>query len=111
MSKTVSHAALIYDDTTFIGANESALKLFLFTTYDDFKNRPLNSLNPPNQADGKDSLSSLQTKIDLAYKNGHCEFPWIYIRSNGDTFYAFVTLNLIHLHEQQVIEFFIRETS
>ncbi len=110
MSKAASHALLIYDGRSFIGANESALKLFQFTTYDEFKNRPLNSLNPPNQADGKDSISSLRTKIDLVYRDGECDFPWIYIRSNGDTFYARVKLSLIHLHEQEVIEFFIKET-
>lgn len=66
-------------------------------------------LSPKLQPDGKDSKLKANEMIKKAYDNGSNRFDWLHSRSNGETFYAEVSLTAIPFKGEKVLLVSLRE--
>jgi len=75
--ETSSDAILMLDqEGIFFDGNKAAIKMFGFSSKDSFIKAHPSDLSPPNQPDGKDSLTAAKEHIKNAFQNGDDFFEW-----------------------------------
>lgn len=70
------------DAGRFVDANENALQLFEFSR-DELLNRHPADVSPPNQPDGRPSVTASKEKIDAALGGQRVVFDWVHCNSRG----------------------------
>ena len=88
---------LIYDETGFIDANSSALKILKYDSVLEFKNAKPEDISPTFQYDGRLSSESVAEKFENAEKFGNYIFEWIHKNKDNESFWVEVQLNPIFL--------------
>ena len=73
-------------------ANKASLQLFGADNLDVLKGLSLWDLSPDLQPDGSSSSQACQTKLEIALREGHHQFEWLFRRLHGDNFPAEVEL-------------------
>ncbi len=72
--------------------NKASLQLFGADNLDVLKGLSLWDLSPDLQPDGSSSSPACQTKLEIALREGHHQFEWLFRRLHGDNFPAEVEL-------------------
>jgi PAS domain S-box-containing protein len=102
---------LIADENVFLDCNSAALSMFGCQTKEQFLTYHVNTISPPHQLDGSDSLTAVKEYIQLALRNGSHRFEWQHQRLNGENFATEVLLNAFELDGKSVLQAVIRDIS
>ncbi len=95
----------------FVSCNESIVKIFKYISKHEVLNLSLSKLSPKLQPDGKESSKKIDEMINIAMKNGQNSFEWLYIKSDGEEFWAEIVLTKINLAGEDLIHMVIRDIS
>ncbi len=107
-----SDALMLLDEQSFFDCNSATLSLFGCQSKADFCGLHPSQLSPPEQADGRDSMSAAKERIQMAMEEGYCRFEWEHIRYNtGVCFPAEVTLTCMQLEGRTVLLASVRDIS
>jgi len=98
-------------DERFINCNEAALKLFAYPNKTAFLNQKPADISPTHQTDGKSSSQKTTESYALAKQTGFHRFDWQYLKHDGSTFSAEVTLTPIIVEEEEIFHITLRELS
>ena len=79
----------------FVEWNETAVKMFGFSSKEEIINAHPFDLSPPKQPDGRDSYEKAIEMINIALEKGFHQFEWVHKRIDGELFYVKVSLILI----------------
>ena len=101
----------ILKDGKFIQCNETIVEILRYKTKDEILNLHPSDLSPEFQPDGRASSEKAEEMMRMAIENGSNQFEWIYKRSNGETFWAEISLTPIILNDVQVIYVIWRDIS
>ncbi len=93
----------------FFDANPATLKLFGYTSREEFNARAPEELSPPFQPDGRKSSEKSWEIMELALKNGAHSFEWLHKRLDGTEFMASVVLNRLQLYGQEMLQATVRD--
>jgi PAS domain S-box-containing protein len=113
---STSDAVMLLDENGFFDCNKAALKMFGYTSRDDFCARQFVDITPKNQPGGVDQpegidsamLASMHTGI--AKEVGSHSFEWVYKRADNDkTFETEVLLNAMELDERTILQVTVRD--
>ncbi|MBD9358326.1 CHASE domain-containing protein [Methylomonas albis] len=104
-------AVMMADNSGFLDCNQATLDLFGYDAVSEFCRLHPGKVSPPNQADGRDSLTLANEYIVTAIKNGHLEFEWLHRRADGTIFPAQVTLARVSLDGHLVLQCVVRDLS
>jgi len=107
--ETSSDAAMLLDEKGFFDCNPATLKMFGYSSKEEFCTKGPADLSPPTQPDGSDSLTSANKKVADAYEKGSNFFEWVHKRSNGENFPANVLLTAFELNGKKVIQATVRD--
>jgi len=106
-----SDAVLLLHDKKIIDINKSALDLFKFVSKDKMLNIHPSDISPRLQYDGIDSLKKSDEMLNICIENGVNRFEWLHKRSDGEIFWASVSLTLINLNGKNVVHALVRDIS
>jgi PAS domain S-box-containing protein len=101
-------AILLMKDDYCIDCNTKAWEMFGRTRKNMIGQKPF-MFSPRSQSDGSDSNDAAAEKIKAALAGNFQFFEWRYYRSEGSFFDAEVTLNVIDLGGEHVIQCIIRD--
>jgi len=104
-----SDAIMIFDLDGFVDANKSTLRLFGYTSLQEFVNKHPAELSPPLQSCGSDSRILANTYIQTAIRQGSHHFEWLHQRVDGVVFPADVLLTSFELDGEQLIQATVRD--
>ena len=90
-----SDAILLLSDQGFIDCNQSCVDLFGIPGREAIYSLHPAQMSPKFQPDGQLSLEKAKVMMQTAYQKGNHKFEWIHKRSNGEEFWAEVTLTPI----------------
>ena len=68
-------------------------------------------LSPPSQADGQDSRAKARANIEKALAGVPQSFEWLYLRQDGTSFDAEVTLNAVTMNQRVYVQAIVRDIS
>ncbi|MCK4758312.1 MAG: PAS domain S-box protein, partial [Thermoplasmata archaeon] len=102
-------AVMLLDKEGFFDCNEATLYIFGLEHKNEFVGIHPSQLSPPTQADGEDSLTAANKKIDDAYEWGHNKFEWTHRRKSGEDFPAEVWLTAFELKGKKVLQATVRD--
>jgi len=102
-------AIMLLDHGTFYDCNQATLDLFGCTSRDQFLARHPSDFSPPQQADGVDSRTAAEARIEAAYQQGVQFFEWLHQRADGTKFPAEVLLSRIELKGKTVVQGVVRD--
>ena len=102
-------ALMVLDQKGFFDCNTAALRLFGFSSVDEFAKSHPGDLSPTSQPDGSSSFETANNHIQKALRTGRESFLWIHKRSNGTTFPAEVLLTRMHLKNRDVLQATVRD--
>lgn len=106
--ETNNDAIFIFDENGILDCNKKTFELFgldeadrtWFNIYD---------FSPPYQPEGISSIEKINKKIAEALEGEAQEFEWVYIRKEGTTFIADVTLSRVNLDNKYVLQSIVRD--
>ena len=101
----------ILKDGKFIQCNETIVEILRYKTKDEILNLHPSDLSPEFQPDGRASSEKAEEMMRMAIENGSNQFEWMHKRSNGETFWAEISLTPIILNDAQVIYVICRDIS
>jgi PAS domain S-box-containing protein len=107
--ETSNDAIMLLDQQKFFDCNEATLKVFGYSTREEFLGKHPSQVSPPYQADGTDSRIAADQKIVTAFQKGKNFFEWIHRRADGSDFPAEVLLTPMDFHGQQVLQATVRD--
>jgi len=102
-------AVMLLAEERFFDCNNKTLKLFGFTSKEEFANVHPADISPPFQPDGRDSLSAAKAHIQMAMQKDVNHFEWTHQRLNGEEFPADVLLSAFELGGRKVIQATVRD--
>ncbi len=91
----------LMDQNGFVSCNSAALKLFGYSSSDEFK-RPAD-ISPRRQLDGRSSQIAADERIAAAFLKGKERFEWLHQRKNGESFLGEVCLSAMTLNGHQML--------
>ena len=100
---------MLDQDGKFFDGNKSALKMFGFSSKEDFIKMHPNELSPPTQPDGKDSLTASLEHIETAFVKGSEFFEWVHKKQDGTLFLADLRLSSLELGGKRVLQTLVRD--
>jgi len=109
--ETSSDAIMLLNEKGYFDCNPATLKVFGFTSKEEFCTKGPAELSPPTQPDGTDSTTLANQKIADAYQNGNNSFEWVHKRANGETFPTEVLLTAFNLDGKKVIQAVVRDVT
>lgn len=98
-----SEALLLIEDSYFIDANYSALKLFNMNSLDELILLHPAQISPKYQPNGESSTTKANKHIEKCYKNGENSFEWLCKTLDNKTFLVQVNLKKIHIDNKECI--------
>jgi len=104
-------AIMLLDSERFFDCNSAALKVFGYTTRDEFLGKHPAEVSPSRQADGRESLTAADEKIAAAFKAGRNHFEWLHQRADGTVFPADVLLTPMDFRGHKVLQATVRDIS
>jgi len=104
-------AIMMLDTERFVDCNEATLKVFGYSTRDEFLGKHPAEVSPPRQADGRDSRVAADEKIATAFRTGRNYFEWLHQRADGTVFPADVLLTPMDFRGQRVLQATVRDIS
>lgn len=97
-------AIILLNKDDCLDCNPAALRMFELTSRKEFLDCKLNGLSPSTQPDGRNSASSIEEIISLAYQNKTWSFEWTYRRASGENFPTEVLLTSLMLDEKEILQ-------
>jgi PAS domain S-box-containing protein len=104
-------AIMMLDTERFLDCNEATLRVFGFSTRENFLGKHPADVSPPCQADGRDSRVAADERIAAAFRTGRNYFEWLHRRSDGTVFPADVLLTPMDFRGQKVLQATVRDIS
>lgn len=106
-----SDAIMLLDEKGFLDCNNATLRIFGFSTKEDFTKMHPSQVSPEYQPDGVDSMTAANNKIAEAFRTGTNHFEWVHRRLNGEDFPADVLLSAFNSKGKQVLQATVRDIS
>ena len=102
-------ALMLLTEQGFFDCNKHTLEMFGMPNKEAFVQCHPSTLSPPLQADGRDSFTSANEKIEQALAAGQARFEWIHRRADGSDFPAEVLLSAFEYGGRQVLQATVRD--
>ena len=102
--ESLNEAVILLNESVFFDCNSASLKMFSFTSRDEFLNSHLSELSPATQPDGRNSKEVINEMITLAYQKKTHIYEWTYQRSTGEEFSVEVLLTRLTLDSKDVLQ-------
>ncbi len=106
-----SDGILILENDQCIQCNEKTIAMLGYGDKSRLLYRNPADMSPKYQPDGRDSREKAESMIALAEEYGVHQFEWQFLRSDGKTFTAEITLTPIYLDDRKVLYAVIRDIS
>ena len=101
--------ALIWDtDLNVLNCNLEAIKLFGFSSKDEFINR-FYDLSPEFQPDGRNSKRTIIKLLKSAFQHGYYRFEWLHQKLDGQLIPCEITLARVKYRDQNMVAAYIRD--
>ena len=104
-----SEALLLIEDSYFIDANYSALKLFNMSSLDELILLHPAQISPKYQPSGELSTTKANEHIEKCYKDGENSFEWLCKSLDNKTFLVQVNLKKIYIDNKECILVILRD--
>ena len=104
-----SDAIMLLDEYGFFDCNPAAIHMFGCADRDEFIGKYPVDFSPLTQPDGEYSMKLAGQHIATALNNGSDLFEWQYVRPDGTTFSAEVSLNAMGINGKQVLQATVRD--
>jgi PAS domain S-box-containing protein len=102
-------AVMILDEGRFMDCNAATLKMFGYSSQNEFTALHPADVSPPRQPDGIDSRTAADQHIATALRHGTDRFEWTHRRRMGEDFPAEVWLTALQMGERRVIQATVRD--
>jgi len=102
-------AMMLLNENKIFDCNSAALKVFGYTTREEFCGQHPSGFSPSNQPTGMDSRQASNEHITKAYQNGRNFFEWTHCRMNGEDFSAEVLLTPVEIEGKMIIQATVRD--
>jgi len=104
-------AVMLLTPEGFFDCNKRTLEMFGFETKEEFCRTHPSDVSPPFQANGLNSFSEAQQRIQTAFEKGFHQFEWLHRRKNGEVFSAEVLLSAFDFEGRHVLQATVRDIS
>ncbi len=101
---------LVDENGHYKDCNDVGLKMF-GCKREEMIGRSFLDFSPLFQPDGNSSSEKMKIQIKNAYENNPSHFEWQYQRSNRSTFFAEISLSILHLDKEQNLLAIVRDIS
>jgi PAS domain S-box-containing protein len=102
-------AMMLLSSERFLDCNEATLRVFGYSTRDEFLGKHPAEVSPPRQSDGRESRAGADESIVAAFRDGRNFFEWLYQRADGTVFPADVLLTPLHYRGRRVLQATVRD--
>jgi len=102
-------ALMLLTEEGFFDCNRHTLAMFGMPSKEAFVQCHPSTLSPPQQADGADSFTAANERINQALQRGQARFEWIHRRADGSDFPAEVLLSAFDYGGRQVLQATVRD--
>jgi PAS domain S-box-containing protein len=102
-------AMMLLDSEKFLDCNDATLRVFGYSTRDEFLGKHPGQVSPPLQADGRESRVAADEKMVTAVRDGRNFFEWLHQRADGTVFPADVLLTPLDYHGRKVLQATVRD--
>ncbi|HTW92127.1 MAG TPA: PAS domain S-box protein [bacterium] len=106
-----SDAIMLLTADKFFDCNPATLRVFGYSTREEFLGKHPADVSPPCQADGRDSRAAADEKIAIALREGRNHFEWLHQRADGSVFPADVLLTPMVFRGQRILQATVRDIS
>ncbi len=107
--ENASDAILLLRGDKFIDCNVRTLEMFGCKTRDQIVGHPPYDFSPPRQPSGRESYEFAIEKINAAYAGQPQYFEWTHAKSDGTPFLAEVSLDVVDLGEEVLLQASVRD--
>jgi PAS domain S-box-containing protein len=104
-------AIMLLDHERFFDCNPATLKVFGYSTREEFLGKHPAEVSPPRQADGRESRTAADENIATAFRVGRNYFEWLHQRADGALFPADVLLTPMDFRGRKVLQATVRDIS
>ncbi len=104
-------AVFLLGEQGFIDFNRAAIDLLRFSKKNELLALQPHQISPERQPDGQLSVVKTQSMIQEALQRGSIRFEWVYQRSDGEKFWAEITLTPIKYQEEIIFHCIARDIS
>lgn len=102
-------AFVIFDGERNVACNDAALKLFGYTTKEEFCKTTPAMVSPEFQANGESSAIMVKQRIEEAIETGYSRFEWLHQHKDKTIFPTEVLLNASEIEGHTVIQAVVRD--
>lgn len=102
-------AIMLLTEKGYFDCNARTLEMFGMTGKDEFLFLHPFQVSPPMQPDGRDSFTSENEKIAMAFERGSSHFDWVHRRKNGEDFPVEVMLSAFDYQGKRVLQATVRD--
>lgn len=109
--ESASEAIVLKRGNRFINANSKTLEMFGCRTKEELNGNEAGKFSPDSQPDGQISEKEAEEKLNAAYSGKPQYFEWQHRRLDGTPFDAEVSLNVIDIDGDQILQAIIRDVT
>jgi PAS domain S-box-containing protein len=102
-------AMMLLSSEKFLDCNDATLRVFGYSTRDEFMGKHPGEVSPPFQADGRESRLAADENIAAAFRDGRNFFEWLHQRADGAVFPADVLLTPLDYRGRRVLQATVRD--
>jgi PAS domain S-box-containing protein len=104
-------ALTLSTDDGFFDCNEEALRLFGYSSREEFLEAEASAISPPVQPDGQASAAAREIHLRRAREEGKDRFEWVHWRKDGSIFPAEIVLSAFGIEGNSMFLASIRDIS
>ena len=104
-----SDGVLLIQDGRVVDCNESVLKLFKYSTKEEFLKKHPSEFSPKVQPGGRSSLEKADDMIEQCLKKGAYGFEWVHQKFDGEIFWCDIILTKLMLQDKLTIHAVLRD--